>query len=230
MADILLYGSPLSPFFRKAEFLLRSKGVAFDTENVPVLGMPDWYVALNPGRRIPTLRDRTLGGEGPAGTIPDSSAMCAFIDKKYPEPSFYPEDPFTLGRALWFEEFADTDLAGIVGSGIFRPIMFPRFQGQESDLATAKASAVEKLPEKLAYLDSVLAAGPYLGGETLTIGDVAVASVFAQYALVAQLPKGFPHFRAFYERMTALPALAENLALCRKMLSKALPEPLDLSA
>ena len=45
--------APSPPFFRKAEFLLRSKGVAFDTENVPVLGMPDWYVALNPGRRIP---------------------------------------------------------------------------------------------------------------------------------------------------------------------------------
>jgi len=44
------------------------------------------------------------------------------------------------------------------------------------------------------------------------------------------LPQGFPHFRAFYERMAALPALAENLALCRKMLNKALPEPLDLSA
>ena len=230
MADIVLYGSPLSPFFRKAEFLLRTKGVAFDTENVPVLGMPDWYAALNPGRRIPTLRDRTIAEEGPPGTIPDSSAMCAFIDKKYLGPSFYPEDPYALGRALWFEEYADTDLAGVVGSGIFRPIMFPRFQGKESDLATAKATAAEKLPEKLAYLDGVLEAGPFLGGETLTIGDVAVASVFAQYALVAQLPEGFPHFRAFYERMAALPALAENLALCRKILSKALPAPLDLSA
>jgi hypothetical protein len=29
--------------------------------------------------------------------------------------------------------------------------------------------------------------------------------------------------------MAALPALAENLALCRKMLSKALPAPLVLS-
>lgn len=229
MADILLYGSPLSPFFRKAEFLLRSKGVPFDTENVPVLGMPDWYAALNPGRRIPTLRDRTIAEEGVEGTIADSSAMCAFIDKKYPEPSFYPEDPFALGRALWFEEYADTDLAAVVGGGIFRPIMFPRFQGKESDLATAQATAREKLPEKLAYLDGVLAKGPFLQGDAPTIGDVAVAAVFAQYALVAELPEGFPHFRAFYERMAALPALAENLALCRKMVSKALPAPLVLS-
>ena len=145
MADILLYGSPLSPFFRRrsSSFAVRASP---STENVPVLGMPDWYVALNPGRRIPTLRDRTLGGEGagePPSPIPPPCALSSA--KKYPEPSFYPEDPFTLGRALWFEEFADTDLAGIVGNGIFRPIMFPRFQGQESD-ATAKASAVEKLP------------------------------------------------------------------------------------
>lgn len=70
MADILLYGSPLSPFFRKAKFLLRSKGVAFDTENVPVLGMPDWYVALNPGRRIPNPSRSHLRWGGPGGHHP----------------------------------------------------------------------------------------------------------------------------------------------------------------
>jgi hypothetical protein len=43
-------------------------------KGVNILPAPGWFVAINPAKRIPVLRDRSLGAKGLAGTIPDSSA------------------------------------------------------------------------------------------------------------------------------------------------------------
>ena len=59
-ASLLLYGSPLSPFQRKVEAVLALKGLAYDCEEVSVMAMPDWYKAISPLGRIPSLRDRTI--------------------------------------------------------------------------------------------------------------------------------------------------------------------------
>ncbi|TVS17808.1 MAG: glutathione S-transferase family protein [Gammaproteobacteria bacterium] len=231
MSDLVVYGSPLSPFVRKVEVLLREKGLEFESENVNVIGMPDWFAEISPARRIPVLRDRSIGAEGVAGTIPDSSAICAFLERKAPEPAFYPDDAYTLGRALWFEEYADAELAGLTGAGIFRPLMFPRFQGKDSDVDTARATFNEKLPPKLDYLEQSLDGRDYLHGDGPTIGDVAVVCVLSQIDVVAGMPdpKRWPAVAALYKRISERPSMATNLATCAKMLARALPEKFDLS-
>ena len=120
--SLILYGAPLSPFVRKVDALLREKGADFELESVNIMPMPDWFKAISPARRIPVLRDTDVGEEGPLGTIPDSSAICAYVERKFPEPAIYPSDPYDHGRAVWLEEYCDTELAAVVGMGIFRPI------------------------------------------------------------------------------------------------------------
>ena len=231
MADLVLYGSPISPFVRKAEFLMRAKGLEFESENVNVMGMPAWFLEISPARRIPVLRDRRIGTEGVPGTIPDSSAICGFLEQLAPTPSFYPEGAYDRGRALWYEEYADTELAGLAGMGIFRPLMFPRFQGGESDLDTARATFNDKLPAKLDYLEKSLDGRDCLVGGGPTIADVAVVCILSQIALVALLPDAarWPSLMALYERISTMPAMAANLETCGRMLGKALPEKFDLS-
>lgn len=231
MADLVLYGSPISPFVRKAEFLLRAKGLEFESENVNVLGMPDWFLEISPARRIPVLRDRRIGSEGVAGTIPDSSAICGFLEQLEPSPAFYPERAHDRGRSLWYEEYADTELAGLAGMGIFRPLMFPRMQGGESDLDTARATFNDKLPAKLDYLEGSLDGREYLVGDSLSIADVSVVCILSQISLVAHMPDAarWPSLMALYERVSTQPAMAANLETCARMLGKVVPEKFDLS-
>jgi glutathione S-transferase len=227
---LILYGAPLSPFVRKAEVVLREKGIPFESESVNIMPMPDWFKEISPARRIPVLRDTSVGTEGRAGTIPDSSAICAFLDKLQPKPTLYPSDPFQHGRAVWLEEWADSELAGGIGMGIFRPIMFARFQGKPPDIETAKAAWNDKLPRLFDYLESELegagAAKPedarHLLGGTLSIADIAVGVQLAQLEMVAGLPdvRRWPRSVTFAERMIARPSFAPNLAICRKIVKE----------
>lgn len=227
---LILYGAPLSPFVRKAEAVLREKGAEFQSESVNILPMPDWFKAISPARRIPVLRDTSVGTEGRAGTIPDSSAICAFLEKKYPDPPLYPSEPFAHGRAIWLEEWADSELAQAIGLGIFRPLMFPRFQGQQPDVASAKTAWREKLPRLFDYLESELeaagAAKPedarHLLGGRLSIADLAIGAQLAQLEMVAGLPdvRRWPRSVTYAERLIARPSFASNLAICRKIVKE----------
>ncbi|MDH3641655.1 MAG: glutathione S-transferase N-terminal domain-containing protein, partial [Gammaproteobacteria bacterium] len=69
MTDLVIYGTPVSPFVRKVEAVLRTQGVAYDFENINIMDMPDWFLEISPARRIPVLRDRSVGREGVPGTI-----------------------------------------------------------------------------------------------------------------------------------------------------------------
>ena len=226
--SLILYGLPLSPFYRKVEMCLREKDIPFEAEAVNILPMPDWFKEISPAKRIPVLRDTEIGKEGVPGTIPDSSAICAFLEKKYPEPALYPEDPYAHGRAVWLEEYADSELAGAVGMGIFRPIMFPKFAGKEPDLDTARKTFNKKLPPHLDYLEQTLDGAEFFVGNALSIADVAIVCQLTNLEVVAGRPDAsrWPGLNGLVDRLSARKSLESNLAICRKIAG----EPFDLSA
>ena len=231
MADLVVYGTPLSPFVRKVEVVLREKGLEYDFENVNIMAKPDWFLEISPAGRIPVLRDRSIGAEGVPGTVPDSSAICGYLERKVATPRLYPEDAYEYGRALWFEEYADSEMAGDIGLGIFRPLVFPRFQGKESDVATARTTFKERLPRHFDYLERSLDGGRFLVGDRLTIADIAVACSLSQLDLVAGPPDAarWPALMAHYAAVKELAGFSANLAVCGKMLARPLPEKVDLA-
>ncbi len=226
MADLVIYGSPLSPFARKVQAVMHEKGLDYDFENVSIMPMPDWFKEISPARRIPVLRDRSVGAEGVAGTIADSSAICAFLEKKAPSPALYPADPFEHGRAIWIEEYCDSEVAALGGGGIFRPIVFPRFQGKPSDVETARTTYRDKLSEKLDYLEATLGDALYFCGDALSIADISVAAQIAQVAIVAGPidSSRWPHLAAHYDRTSELPGMKTNLTACESILGKLLED------
>ena len=189
--------------------------------------MPDWFKEISPARRIPVLRDESVGKEGTLGTIPDSSAICAFLERKHPEPALYPGDPYLHGRAVWIEEFCDSELAPILDMGIFRPIQFARFQGQEPDLETARKSYQERLPRPLDYLEGEFAGHEFIVGDTLSIADITLACHLAQLALVAGPLDAtrWPNVAAHVARLCARPSFEPCLTISRKIVKQA---PVDL--
>jgi len=229
-ADLLIYGVPASPFVRKVLAFAIAKGQAFDLEPISPMNMTDDYAAISPMKRIPALRIRSIAAEGPGGTIADSSAICGYLEKQNPEPALYPSEPYAYGRALFFEEYADTVVAPATGMDIFRPIFFAIMQGNAPDLDTAKKTWSETLPTILAYLESSLSESDYLASDALSIADIAVTCCFMQAKLVANTPlDSYPAFAAHQERMQAHPAIAQPFAMADDFIRKALPERFDLA-
>ena len=224
---IILYGAPLSPFVRKADAALREKGVSFELESVNIMPMPDWFKEISPSRRIPVMRDTDIGEEGTLGTIPDSSAICAYVERKFPQNPIYPQDAYDYGRAIWLEEYCDTDLAQVIGLGIFRPIQFNRFQGKEPDLETARKSYAEKLPRPLDYLEGEVGESGFLVGDALSIADISCVCAIVQMELVAGPldASRWPRLSALVSSLTKRDSFSPCIEISRKIVKQ---DPIDL--
>lgn len=227
--SLILYGAPLSPFVRKADAVLREKGAEFELESVNIMPMPDWFKEISPAQRIPVLRDSAVGEEGPAGTIPDSSAICAYVERRFPEPALYPADPFLYGRAVWLEEYCDTELMGPIGFGVFRPIQFARFMNKEPDVEKARQTYAEVLPRPLDYLEGELGDAEFLVGDSLSIADISLACIISQLEFVSGPLDAarWPSLSGLVRRTTERESFRPALEICHKIVRQ---DPIDLTA
>ena len=184
-----LLGAPVSPFVRKVRVVLAEKGVAHDLDPVVPFNVSDEFRKASPLGKIPAWRD----GER---TLADSSVICAYLERKHPQPALYPSDPYDYARALWFEEYADGGLVPIAGPKVFfQKIVQPKFFNQPTDEAVVTKAVNEELPPMFDYLNGELAEGSTtFVGKQFTIADVAVASIFVnlQHAGVGVDPKRWP--------------------------------------
>ncbi|MEP5937939.1 MAG: glutathione S-transferase family protein [Erythrobacter sp.] len=229
MADLVIYGSPVSPFVRKVAAQCLEKGVEFEIEAVNVFDPPEWFREISPMKRIPVLRDRAIAEEGPAGTIADSSAICGYIEKKHPETPMLPADPYAHGRALMMEEYADTNVAMATGLGMFRPIFFALNQGKEPDVAAAQEAWATKLPPVLDYLESQLDGANFFAGNALSLADISVTCCLMQGAMVAEMPLDkWPALAAHQARMMERPSIAGPYAKADGFIRKSMPDRIAL--
>ncbi len=162
----IVHGVPASPFVSKVLVLLEEKGLAYESRNLIPTPKTSALLAMNPLGKIPILEHGTL-------MLPDSSAICSYLERLHPEPSLFPKDAREHGLALWYEEYADTKLIEVAGPILFERFVKVRILGGEPDEARAQA-AVEALPPVFEVLESWLVEGAATLLSELSIADLAV--------------------------------------------------------
>lgn len=189
-----------SPFYRKVCTLLDEKSIQYDTEVLNPFQADETFTKVNPMRRVPLLKDSDVS---PDFILPDSSAIVQYIEKKHPSNSLFPKDLAEYGRALWIEEYADTELAGAIGLKVFRPVVFPQLAGQEPDMEAALDAIRHKLPIIHDYLENELEGREWFAGDSFGIADISVAVHYGNLAFAGYIPSPtrWPNLAAFMRRV-----------------------------
>lgn len=195
-----VFGFPVSPFVRKVHLAAAEKGlevetVLFDPRNPPVE-----FLAASPFRKIPALQDGDY-------TLADSTAIVTYLEARHPSPALLPADPQARGKAIWFEEFADTILAAASGKVVFNRFVGPKLMGVPGDQEAA-AQGEKDIAPILDWLNGAAPAAGWLAGDEFSVGDIAVASVLRTLGYVGLEPDAAKHpaTAAWYGRVTARPA------------------------
>jgi len=213
---MIVYGSSLSPFVRKVLAFAGEKGIDLELRPTGFPNHSDEFCEASPFRRMPALRDGDY-------TVADSSAIIHYLEAKHPEPPLIPADPQLRGKAIWYEEFADTILVTCGAKIFFNLVVAPRFLGRPGDLEAAKQAELNDLPPILDYLENVVPdGGGYLVGDRLTLADIAVASPFANFRHTKTKvdPDRYPRTVAFVDRILARPSFAPWIEREAALLSK----------
>ncbi len=196
---MILYGSSLSPYVRKVLAFAGEKGIVLELRPT---GFPDFsedFLKASPFGKMPALEDRDY-------RLADSSAIIHYLEAKYPGPPLIPSEPELLGKAIWFDEFADTILVACGVKIFFNRIVRPRFMGGTCDEEIVQAAERQELPPLLDYLETIVPREDgFLVGDRLTIADIAIANPFVNFRHT-KTPiddRRYPSTIAFVDRILA---------------------------
>ena len=199
---MILYGSSMSPFVRKVLAFAAEKSIDLDVRPVRFADEDPEFRSASPFGKMPALIDGDF-------KLADSSAIVHYLEAKQPEPELIPSDARLRGRTIWFEEFADTILAGCGAKMFFNRVVAPMFLKRPGDEAVADAAEQNELPPILDYLERTAPGeGGYLVGDRLTLADIAVASPFANllHLKVELAEDRYPRTLAYTRRILERPS------------------------
>jgi glutathione S-transferase len=172
--SLKLIGNGLSPFVRKVRVVLAEKGLSYEHDPMVPFGVSAEYKRMHPLGKIPTLVDGDR-------VVPDSSAICLYLERTHPQPALYPSDPYELARAVWYEEFSDGGLINGTIPFFQERVLGPLFFKRPGDEAKVKQAAEQTLPPLFDYLEASLGDADYLVADRFSIADVALGALFVNY-------------------------------------------------
>jgi len=169
---ITVHGSAVSPFVRKVIVLLTEKGIDFSINPVSPFPAPKEHLEISPTGKIPALTDGDYA-------LPDSSAICGYLEKKYPDIKLYPDTAEDYGRVLWFEDYADNELVKATASFFFNRIAV-KMMGRKPDEAIIQKIRDKAEPAVLPYLEKEIGDKEFIVAEQFTVADIAITCQFVQ--------------------------------------------------
>ena len=191
---LTLYQYELSPYADKVRRVLRLKGLAFDTVEVPV-SKPGKYKAISPTGKFPAL---VHDGQ----TIADSSDIVRHLETAFPAVRVAPDDARDAALATILEDWADEalyfydltmrnwpqnrqwfirDLLHFEKPGVLRTLLAKLIPGALGKVTKAQglgrkseATVVADLAAQYDALAAMLDGRQWLAGPRLSTADIAV--------------------------------------------------------
>jgi glutathione S-transferase len=201
---MIVYGSSLSPFVRKVLVFIAEKGLTAEHKPIAMQDQSPEFRACSALGKIPGFSDGAF-------QLADSTAICHYLERRYPMPALFPSTAEDYGRMVWFEEFADTLLIPAAGKVFFNLVVKPRFLDQPADQAVVDKALADELPPLFDYLEGQIA-GPFLVGSTLSLADITVAQPFVNLTMAERpLDTGrWPKLGRYVAALAARPGFART--------------------
>jgi glutathione S-transferase len=159
------------------------------------------FRAMNPNARVPVIDDNGV-------IVWESHAIVRYIAAKYGEGTLFPSDPARRAHSDQWMDWTTADLQPAFIGGVFWNFYRtpePQRNWQAIRQGIARSAILFKL------LDRHLADKNFVGGDTLTIGDIAVgAQCYRYFELEIDRP-AIPNVEAWYERLQTRPAYREHV-------------------
>jgi glutathione S-transferase len=202
MASLDLVSFHACPFVQRAAILLEEQGRTYDIRYIDLANKPDWFLAISPSGKVPVLKvDDT--------PIFESAVILEYLDETADDGRLLPAAP--LGRAqqrMWI-----TYISSIMSKG------WQLQAAKDEETARGLAKEIRGHFDELAK--NLPEDGPFWGGETFTMVDVAIAPILQRFTWAETLEpslelfEGLPRVdawrRALLERPSTTASILPNL-------------------
>jgi len=159
------------------------------------------FRALNPHGKVPVIDD---GGV----VVWESHAILRYLAAVHGADRFWAADPAVRAPIDGWMDWAQTALQPAFLTGVF----WGGYRTPEAQRDVgAVARALDRTVACLAHVDRLLADRPFVGGETLSLADIAIGTHLYRYFELEIDRPDLPRLAAWFERLTARAAYREHV-------------------
>lgn len=201
-----LHGHGLSPYVRKVRMVLAIKGIQYQHNEISPFEVGEEYrKRIHPMGKIPAY-------EEDGWILPDSSAICTYIDSTSPIPALISGNARDKAQIMWWEEYLDTAfMQQVAGPFFFERVIKPKFFRQKTDENLLKYIAMNVADKVLDVLERQLLKHKYIATHQMSLADVT----FAAHCRAAQLggfnidESKFPKLHKLNQDLLAVEGISE---------------------
>ena len=194
MAKFLLVSFKTCPWVQRAAIVLREKNVDFEFRHIEPDNRPDWFLAISPHKKVPTL---TIDDKV---TLFESNAINEYLDETV-SPQLHPKDPLKRAVNRAWTDYVPTFASSVTGCA---------YAATEADYQ----KAIAKIPDAFDRLEKALerqGSNPFFNGAKYSLVDAAYAPFLQRYYFLDRVKKlglieKYPRLRAWMEALLARPS------------------------
>jgi glutathione S-transferase len=194
MAHYMLVSFKTCPWVQRSAIILREKNAPFEFRHIESDNRPDWFLAISPHKKVPTL---TIDDKV---TLFESNAINEYLDEMV-TPRLHPEDPIQRAVNRAWTDYVPTFAANVTGCAY---------------AATQEAydAAIAKIPDTFDRIEKALerqGSGPFFNGAKYSLVDAAYAPFLQRYVFLDRIRKiglmeKYPRVKAWCDALMARPS------------------------
>jgi len=196
-----LYHFPLCPFSRKVRFTLAEKGLNFNLVQENFWERRKSFAKLNPAMQVPVLVE-------PEGyIIPDSYAICEYLEKRYNETSLLGSSDLEAAGIRRLVSWFDSKFYNEVGNYLLNEKVVRYLTRIGEPQSNAIRAAKANLIPHLNYLKYLLCDHKWLMGEKISMADITAAAHLSVVDYLGEIPwENYPEVKEWYAQAKSRPS------------------------
>ncbi len=192
---LVLFDNAFSPYAFKVRATLYEKGIAHEKREMRYASDREALLVVNSRSEIPAIQhDDTV--------VTDSSLICDYLERHFPEPPLLPEDAAGQAHCRQLERLADGPLDGAIIALAIVKMVKPSLQESHPDVAPRAVKQIAALNQ---YLEEQLGDAEFFCG-AISRADLSLVIHMSGCTMLGCPPAG-ARLRSWFERMSARPAV-----------------------
>lgn len=203
---IRLYHVPLSPFCRKVRLSLAEKRLEVELVEERYWERDPDFIRRNPAGKVPILKIDGL-------TLSESSAICEYIEERYPDPPLLPRDAAARHEVRRLVGWFDDKFHSEVTSKLLYERVNKKITKEGYPDSTNVKAGSRAIKFHLEYIGWLLDERRWLAGSELSLADFAAAAHLSALDYISDVDWNLnPTVRDWYAKIKSRPAFRSLLA------------------
>lgn len=195
-----LHHFPLCPFSRKVRLVLWEKEIVAELEHLEPWQEPETTAALNLAAEVPVLVER-------GHPIPDSWAICEYLEETRPEPSLIGTNAFERAEVRRLMAWFDGKFVREVTDLVWGEKLLKRVRDKDTPNSAAVRAGLNNVHAHLECIGYLFERRNWLAGETLSLADLAAAAQLSVLDYLGDVPwDDHPEAKLWYARVKSRPS------------------------